>query len=26
VTTDDASEARDLLARVFDFDDIRAAA
>ena len=26
VTTDDAFEARDLLARVFDFDDIRAAA
>jgi tRNA-dihydrouridine synthase B len=26
VTTDDASEARELLARVFDFDDIRAAA
>jgi tRNA-dihydrouridine synthase B len=26
VTTDDASEARDLLARVFDFDDIQAAA
>jgi len=26
VTTDDASEARELLAQVFDFDDIRAAA
>jgi hypothetical protein len=26
VTTDDAAEARELLARSFDFDDIRAAA